>query len=123
MEQHSSPRIEYITWGQITIEGQGAYKDAKLFPGGAREWDWQETDTHHIPGIQPADVQELLDHGASVIVLSRGMLKALQTCDQTLEMLRERNIPCHVLETQEAAQKYNELRETDAVGGLFHSTC
>ena len=47
------------------------YKDAKLFPGGSREWNWRETGTEHVPGIQPADVQELLDHGAKVVVLSR----------------------------------------------------
>jgi len=123
MEQCNSPHIENIIWGQVTIEGQGKYKDAKLYPGGAREWDWRETGTHHIPGIQPTDIQELLDHGANVVVLSRGMLKALQTCKQTLELLSERNIPYYVLETREAVQKYNELRETDAVGGLFHSTC
>ena len=42
------------------------------------EWDGKETDTHHVPGIQPADVEELLDHGSKVIVLSRGMQLALE---------------------------------------------
>jgi hypothetical protein len=31
-----------------------------------------------VPGIQPADVEELLDHGSKVIVLSRGMHLALR---------------------------------------------
>jgi len=35
---------------------------AKLFPGGLREWDWRETGTRHVPGIQHADVQELIEH-------------------------------------------------------------
>jgi len=39
------------------------YKDAKLFPGGSCEWNWRETATEHVPGIQIADVQELLDRG------------------------------------------------------------
>ncbi len=38
-------------------------------------------------------------------------------------MLKERNIPVHMLQTEKAAQLYNELRETQRVGGLFHSTC
>ncbi|ELS02731.1 hypothetical protein Xen7305DRAFT_00024490 [Xenococcus sp. PCC 7305] len=37
----SSPAITYIKWGQIEVEVQ-QYKDAKLFPGGSREWDWRK---------------------------------------------------------------------------------
>jgi len=123
MSQHQSPRIEEVSWGCIRVEALSDYKDVKLFPGGAREWDWRETNTHHVPGIQPADVQELLDNGAEAIVLSRGMLKALQVCSQTLALLNEKDIPVYVLQTQAAMQKYNELRETVPVGGLFHTTC
>ena len=32
----------------------------------------------HVPGIQPADVQELMDSGAEVIVLSEGILNYLR---------------------------------------------
>ena len=59
-----SPRILLLSWGRIEVEGHPPFKDAKIFPGGAREWDWHETGTRHVPGIQPADVQELIEHGA-----------------------------------------------------------
>jgi hypothetical protein len=67
-----SPRIARLSWGQIGVEGHPPFRDAKVFPGGARAWDWQETGTRHVPGIQPADVQELVEHGAMTIVLSKG---------------------------------------------------
>ena len=118
-----SPRIEHISWGRMQIEGIGSGKDLKLYPGGGREWDWSETGTHHVPGIQPADVQELLDHGARVIVLSRGMELVLQTCRETLDLLAGLGITVHVEESKLAARLYNELAETESVGGLFHSTC
>jgi hypothetical protein len=60
-----SPRIMALAWGKIEVEGAGTLRDAKLFPGGAREWDWRETGTEHTPGIQPTDVRELLDHAAA----------------------------------------------------------
>ncbi len=69
----SSPPVTHISWGRMEIEGIGIGRDFKLYPGGGRPWDWKETDTHHVPGIQPADVQELLDNGSRIIVLSRGM--------------------------------------------------
>ncbi|MFQ6046656.1 MAG: Mth938-like domain-containing protein [Gemmatimonadales bacterium] len=120
----SSPRIEKLRWGRIEVAGGwGPFKDAKLYPGGAREWDWRETDTDHDPGIQPTDVEELLEHGATVVVLSQGMHKRLRVPSETLEMLEARGIPAHVLPTEDAVALYNELRESAAVGGLFHSTC
>jgi hypothetical protein len=107
----------------LEVEGGRRFKDAKLFPGGAREWDWSETGTDHVPGIQPADVEELLDHGAKVVVLSKGVYQRLQVCSETLEMLKRRGIEFHVLESRQAVDLYNRLRAKDAVAGLFHSTC
>ncbi|MDQ2693894.1 MAG: Mth938-like domain-containing protein [Pseudomonadota bacterium] len=118
-----SPRITALSWGHMEVEGAGAGKDFKLWPGGARPWDWRETGTRHRPGIQPADVAELLDHGCRVVVLSRGMLRMLQVCPETLRLLHDRGVAVHVEETRDAVRLYNRLAEQAAVGGLFHSTC
>ena len=118
-----SPRIINLSWGHMEVEGIGSGKDFKLYPGGGSEWDWRETGTGHVPGIQPADVQELLEKGSKVVVLSRGMQLALQTCPETLRMLKDRGVGVHVEETRKAADLYNRLAESEPVGGLFHSTC
>jgi len=122
-EAKQSPRITDSSWGRIDVEGLGTGRDFKLYPGGGRTWDWTETDTHHNPGIQPGDVQELLDHGSRVVILSRGRLLALRTCPETLQMLRDHGITYHIEETSAAVELYNRLAQTEAVGGLFHSTC
>lgn len=119
-----SPHISHLSWGRMKVDGVGVGKDFKLWPGGGREWDWRETNTHHVPGIQPADVKELLDNGSQTIVLSRGMLLMLRTCPETLDLLKEKHITVHVAETKAAAEIYNDLvAREEAVGGLFHSTC
>jgi hypothetical protein len=118
-----SPRILQIAWGEMVVAGLPAGKDFKLYPGGGRAWDWSENGTQHEPGILPADVGELLDHGADVIVLSRGMHLRLQTAPATLRLLEERSITVHQAETTQAVALYNELTATRAVAGLFHSTC
>jgi hypothetical protein len=82
----------------------------------------RERDTSRA-GIQSSDVQELLDHGSRIIILSRGMQLALQTCPETLKMLRARGVACYIEETKAAVDLYNRLAASDAVGGLFHSTC
>jgi hypothetical protein len=119
-----SPRVTGVSWGSVRVEGRpGSFKDAMLYPGGAREWDWRETGTDHRPGVQPADVQELLDHGATVVVIGQGFNQRLQVKDETRDVLNERQVALHVLPTEEAAELYNELRETEPAGALIHSTC
>ena len=118
----NSPRIIGLSWGRLETES-GVFKDARLYPGGVAEWDWNETGTSHDPGIQPADVERLLERDATVIVLSRGFHERLGVAPETLRMLEEREIPVHVAQTEEAARLYEELRETEKVGALFHSTC
>ena len=122
--RNPSPRIKHVSWGRLEVEGNAEpYKDAKLFPGGSCEWNWRDTGTSHRPGIQVADVQELLDHGAKVVVLSRGMAECLHVPRETLDFLKERQIAAHVLPTRDAVALYNKLVETEPVGGLFHTTC
>ena len=122
--KHGPPQIVGIEWGKIEVDGLGAFRDAKLYPGGGHAWDWRETNTHHVPGIQPTDVQELIDNQCEVIVLTRGMQLVLQTCPETLEHLRDLSIETFVEETNAAVVTYNKLvAEGKAVGGLFHSTC
>jgi hypothetical protein len=118
-----SPRIVHLAWGHIEVEGFSPFKDAKVFPGGAREWDWSETGTRHVPGIQPADIDELIAHGARAVVLSRGMWERLRISPETLQILVKKGIEAEVLQTEAAVKRFNELRETVPVGGLFHSTC
>jgi hypothetical protein len=107
----------------MEVEGLGAGKDFKLYPGGGRAWDWAETGTRHSPGIQPADVEELVARGATAVVLSRGMNKQLRVPPDTRRYLDERSITVHVAETREAVRIYNDLAGGTPVAGLFHATC
>ena len=118
-----SPLITHFCWGRVEVEGGRRFRDAKLFPGGSREWDWSETGTDHVPGIQPADVGELLEHGAKVVVLSQGIYERLQVCSETFDMLKQRGVGFYMLQTEQVVDLYNKLRKKEAVAGLFHSTC
>jgi hypothetical protein len=120
-------RITHLAWGHIEVHIQGRtlrFKDCKVWPGGAVKWDWQLTGTHHQPGIQLADIAEILDQGVEVLVLSRGMQLRLHTSPEVEKLLRAQNIEFHILETSQAVEMYNQLaREGKNVGGIFHSTC
>jgi hypothetical protein len=112
-----------LSWGSVET-AVGTFRDAKLWPGGGRGWDWNETGTHHDPGVQIADVQELVDHGARVVVLTRGQQGQLGVPDATVRMLEEAGVTVEVHRTTEAVDRHNELvDEGRAVGTLLHSTC
>ena len=122
MGDETSPRVTGASWGRLEAE-ERTFKDAKLFPGGAGEWDWNETGTRHEPGVGPADVEDLLEHGSNAIVFGTGFHGRLRVREETLKALEERGVVAHVLRTEEAVDLYNELRADHQVGALIHSTC
>ncbi len=107
----------------METEDGASFKDAKLFPGGAKEWDWREAGTRHEPGVQPADVRELLEGGVETVVIGIGFHERLAVCVETLDLLREKGVPVHVEQTEDAVRLYNELCGKEKVGALIHSTC
>lgn len=123
MKKQRSPRISGISWGVVDVEEQGRFKDVKLWPGGARSWDWNETGTRHRPGVQPEDLEELLKNGSRQIIVGQGMLKQLQVPESTLTWLEERGVEVEVLQSKKAVDEYNRLAQNEPVGAVIHSTC
>jgi hypothetical protein len=94
-QETSSPLVTHLSWGRLQVEGwDGQFKDAKLFPGGAREWDWSETGTSHEPGIQPADVEELLDRGRPWWCSPKASGNGCRFVGKHCESLRRGKFPC-----------------------------
>ena len=119
--------ITNFSWGsiEVSIDGQKQiFKDCKLWPGGGREWSWGETGTHHSPGIQAADIDEILAQNVDVVVLACGVFGRLGITDETESLLQEKKIPYHIKQTKQAVELFNKLaQDGKRVGGLFHSTC
>ncbi|KAL6115658.1 aamdc [Pungitius sinensis] len=121
----SSPEIASLSWGHMKVKGcSSSYKDCKVWPGGSRAWDWRETGTEHAPGVQPADLEEVLKKGIDLLVIGRGMNEALQVPSSTLDFVIQKGVEVTVLQTEKAVAEYNKLASRgDKVGGVFHSTC
>lgn len=122
----AAPRITHIEWGKTQVtETNGTvntYVDCKLSPAGSEKWDWKQTNMHHHPGVQVADVKELIT--ADIIVISRGMELVLETMPETITYLKSLGKEYYVLQSEEAVKKYNELVDAGKkVAALIHSTC
>ena len=122
-----SPIITEIKWGQTTVSfpnGQTqVFKDVRLWPGNAQEWNWSKTGTQHNPGTQIADFKDFFDT-IDVLVLSQGMDEILQIHPDTIEFLEKSDKEYHIAQTEKAVEIYNKLaRSGKKVGALIHSTC
>jgi len=119
--------ITDLSWGsmEVSIAGEKQhFKDCKIWPGGAREWRWGETGTHHSPGIQLADVEEILAKGVNELVLTQGQLGRLGISAEMETELRKRGVSYHIENTKKAVRLFNKLsKQGKRVGGVFHSTC
>lgn len=123
MPTSRSPQINDLEWGRVHTEA-GLFRDAKLWPGGGRGWDWNETETHHSPGVRTADVRELVENGSQTVIIGCGQNQRLQVTDEAREWLENQGIQLEILETSLAVDRYNTLRaEGVVVGALIHSTC
>lgn len=118
-----SPLIAAVEWGSVTVDGIGEFKDVRLFPGGACEWDWTKFGTHHQPGVRENELSMLVERGAKVVVLGIGMHSRLGVTTNALQVLADAGVEVFVAETTEALAIYNNVASTSAVGALIHSTC
>jgi hypothetical protein len=123
---YSAPTITSISWGKIVVCGQGkelVYKDAKLWPSTSKVWNWKETSTEHVPGIQKADISEFINE-VDIVILTRGMDLVLQVPQETISYVKALKKQCFVGQTKEMVKLYNDLiKQGKRVGGVFHSTC
>ena len=114
--------IENIKWGEIVVNGK-KFKDIKIWNNIVKEWNWNETNTKHNPGIQIKDVTEFIDD-VDIIILSKGYKNMLETKIDTINFINHKNKKLIILTTDKAVKEYNRLAELGyKIGGLIHSTC
>lgn len=118
-----SPKIIRLHWGSVETEA-GRFRDAKLWPGGGRGWDWRETGTAHRPGVQPSDVAELLANGVRTVIVGCGQNRRLSVMDATRVAVESAGAELEIYDSKEAVERFNAAVEKgESAGALIHSTC
>jgi len=120
---NSSPKVETIKWGLMKIQGYPPGRDFMIYPGGAKSWDWNNSNTSHEKGIQPQDISFIIDKGAKYVAMAIGMNSRLKVSDAAIELLKKTGTDYCILSTKDAVDEYNQLASISPVGGLFHTTC
>ena len=118
-----SPLVAAFRWGVIEDSTGRVFKDARLYPGGTEGWDWRKTGTHHEPGIQVADFEDLLTLHPASVILTRGVQLVLQVPEATVAYARASGAEVLVLQSEDAVAEYNRRARREPVVALIHSTC
>lgn len=130
------------SWGKITAydpeTGKSqTFRDIQAWPGGAREWNWQHHDTHHHPGMQAADVEEIRDRMEALetvddlpmdnVLLSQGVegnLGVQAEAKKAAISLAKDQSSLKTLKTEALIKLWNEdVKAGKKVAAVIHSTC
>jgi hypothetical protein len=123
----SRPIITKAKWGELVISYNNIdtiLKDAIVWNGGVKKWNWSKSNTHHSPGIQLKEIYNFVKYYDStdfLLILSTGFKNVLQVDQKTIDWLDNKLIDYKILSTYDAIELYNNSKGN--VCALIHSTC
>ena len=119
MEKKHVPRIDSYRFGRIVIDGQTHTKDVIILPDRViPRWWRREGHTLHL-----ADLNEVIAAMPAILVVGKGAFGRMRVGDDAIQGLKETGIELIELNSKEACQRYNELRERGDVALALHLSC
>jgi len=113
------PRIDSYRFGRIVIDGEAHTKDVIILPDRiVPRWWRREGHTLHL-----ADLDEVIAAKPSVLIVGKGAFGRMRVGNDVLQGLKESGIELIELNSKEACQRYNELRERRNVAAALHLSC
>ena len=114
-------RIEHYQFGTITVDGKSYTSDLIISPGKVDASWWREQGH----SVSRKDLEPVLAAEPQVVVIGTGAYGLMKVSPQASELLRERGVEAHVLPTDQAVGRYNELTEAgrQRVVAALHLTC
>lgn len=113
------PKIESYSMGQIVIDGKSYRRDVIIRPNGVLpEW-WRE-EGH---SLVMEDLHAIIDPPPRVLIIGTGLYGRLQVPDDTMRELEGLGVEVITHPTEEACEKYNQIRVEGGVVAALHLTC
>ena len=111
------PRIEDIAFAKL-VSGGKVYRNTCLVSREAVDGRWWRKDGG---AFSPEDFSDVMARGPDTIILGTGFMNKVKVPDDTLELFRNAGVTCEVLDSTEAAERFNALLDAGGnVTGAFH---
>ena len=115
----SNPHIDSYRFGQIVVDGQAYNKDIIILPERVIPNWWREA-SHNL---SVKDLEPVLEAQPQVLVVGQGSMRQMRISSEVKQALQETGIELITLQSGEAWQRYNELRQRCQVAAALHLTC
>ncbi len=120
-----SAMIEKYDFGELRVDGEEYRRDVIIYPedahGGQRvDASWWRKEGHRL---DKADLDEVVKTKPEMLVVGTGYYGCMKVPKETIEFLEKLEIKLFAGPTQEACQKYNELKDVRKVVAALHLTC
>ena len=112
--------IDSVTFGAMTINGKRLSSDLIIFPDGHVADSWWRDRGHYYT---LKDIQSLVDAKPEIIVAGTGMSGMVRVDPKLKGILSDSGIDLKAMPTPDAIKVFNQLIESNRVGGCFHLTC
>jgi len=119
MNANNIPKIDSYRFGRIVIDGQAYKKDIIILPDRLIP-NWWRAEGHKL---HLSDLQEVINAKLSILILGKGAFGRLHIEEDTISGLEKAGIKIIALNSKEACQRYNELRERGDVAIALHLSC
>ena len=115
----SIPYINTYHFGQIVIDKQTYTRDVIVLPTGVIP-NWWRKNGH---SLHVDDLQAAFAAAPQVLIIGQGADSRMHIPAETRQAIKDADIELIALATQEACQRYNELREKCPTVAALHLTC
>jgi hypothetical protein len=112
-------KIEYYSFGKITIEGKTYTSDVIIYPEKVNA-SWWRKEGHNL---QVVDLTDVINANPQILVIGTGATGLMRVPKETISHLQSKGIEVHVARTGEAVEIFNKLQKDKIVIAAFHLTC
>lgn len=114
-----APRVDSYRFGHIEIDGSQYENDVIIFPDRVRD-NWWRTEGH-VLNIE--DLDEVFDAQPEALIVGQGAYGRMNVPAETRRTVEDAGIEIISANTDEAVERYNEMREHGKIVAALHLTC
>ncbi len=111
--------IDEYEFGRIVIEGRTFTSDVIIYPDRINPSWWRKEG--HV--LHEADLSDILSEAPDILVIGTGFSGVMQVPEQTVNLLKSKEIRVYIEKTGRAVQLFNEKKGAGKTVGAFLLTC
>jgi len=112
-------KIEYYSFGRITIDGKTYTSDVIIYPERV-DSSWWRKQGH---SLHIEDLKDIIPAKPEILVVGTGNTGLMVVPEETMSYLKSKGIEVHVVRTDKATELFNKFQKDKKVIAALHLTC